>query len=440
MNCRLIAALFCVLFLSGCVATTGGGGLKLSFLMTDTEKVIEKQKIKIENGTTGYWESYLELQNYILSDKKAEQEKIIIFIDSIEGFRENALSEINKKIGWIKTTREITTIKNNVEDARSIKVFSSVDLSNLIEHLNTIIEKKNRSGEIPFVLTDGYSKWSPLVTPEHQRIIFYRSISQLAEKTQICNHNTIEQINAIIEYLESEYCSDSDKLFFKNKVKEFDLEPRVIIKTLYGIMPGYVDEVKERIGISVQIETKPIDRLLEIDMLSALEKESDFIFSKKTPGIRNVRIMFDKLSYKEKEIPESRVTRTIPQHEVNPLQAVLLMPRNSSYMYEVVSGGSEISYAYEITAFNGNGEIIYNKLLRDNIRKTYNNCINRRIQNVFGGIQNASFIANSQMENECGGNNNKVSLRDLQQMVFALLLDEIKMIESIKIAIEAGAP
>ena len=59
MNCRLIAALFCVLFLSGCVATTGGGGLKLSFLMTDTEKVIEKQKIKIENGTTGYWESYL---------------------------------------------------------------------------------------------------------------------------------------------------------------------------------------------------------------------------------------------------------------------------------------------------------------------------------------------------------------------------------------------
>ncbi|MBU1728289.1 hypothetical protein KKA39_03235, partial [Patescibacteria group bacterium] len=199
--------------------------------MTDTEKVIEKQRTDIKNSTTGYWESYIELQNFILGNKKADKERIIIFVDSIEGFREKALFEISEKIDQIKTTGEIKAIKNDVENGKNIKMFSDVSLNNLIEQLNDIIEKKNRSGEIPFTLMDEYSKMSPLITPEHQRIIFHRSISQLENKPVINRYETIKRLNAIIKHLSSKYCSDSDKLFFKNKVKEIHLEPQFVLKT-----------------------------------------------------------------------------------------------------------------------------------------------------------------------------------------------------------------
>lgn len=144
------------------------------------------------------------------------------------------------------------------------------------------------------------------------------------------------------------------------------------------------------------------------------------------------------MAYKETVEPEKQFTRIIPDYEVNIIAAVILMPRNASYMYEVISGGAKISYAYEITAFNENDQKIYNKLIRNNISETYKRCQNQRIQNVFGGVEKATFIANKNMERECNNGNSDVDIDALRLRINYEIIDGIRLILPIQTALKAG--
>ena len=71
-------------------------------------------------------------------------------------------------------------------------------------------------------------------------------------------------------------------------------------------------------------------------------------------------------------------------------------------MYDVISGGSKIEFAFEIIAYDLNGEV-FNKLLRNNVSARYKRCINKRAQNVFGGVSGSNFDAKSKVTSYCSG-------------------------------------
>jgi hypothetical protein len=118
------------------------------------------------------------------------------------------------------------------------------------------------------------------------------------------------------------------------------------------------------------------------------------------------------------------------QGQVNFAAAVLLMPRNASYIYDVASGGIELSYAYEVKAA-AKGHAPFNKLIRDKTARAWRSCSNARIQNVFGGVQPASFVANDHMQQICSGGGSPVGIDALRDDALEAILKAIREVPAV---------
>jgi hypothetical protein len=81
------------------------------------------------------------------------------------------------------------------------------------------------------------------------------------------------------------------------------------------------------------------------------------------------------------------------------------------------------------------GQTIYERLLRDTVRRTYSFCSNMRVQNVFGGVQAAMAYPNSQVKALCESGQQPVRALDLRAEVTQRLADEIAAIPVIAMAI-----
>jgi len=148
-----------------------------------------------------------------------------------------------------------------------------------------------------------------------------------------------------------------------------------------------------------------------------------------TTAAREIRVRND-----EKILPERSQTITYDQSEINFLGAVLLMPCNVSYLYEVISGGAEIEYGFVVSAA-ADGSSIYDEVIREKVGGEYRRCQNVRIQNVFGGVSSATLVANNDMQRRCSGPRS-VSIEELRKDIFSNVVDGVLSVPSIKVAHE----
>lgn len=137
----------------------------------------------------------------------------------------------------------------------------------------------------------------------------------------------------------------------------------------------------------------------------------------------------ERLRHDERIKPESTETVIYRQHEVDFVSAVMLMPQNASYAYDIRSGGAEIDYGYALTAEHG-GKQIADELIRGKFASDYAKCQNARIQNVFGGVTRAEFIANADMRARC--REGSQSIDELRAHVLDRIVQKIAQIEPIR--------
>lgn len=434
MISKFIAALVVVFTLTGC-ATIGGNIFK-----SNAEKAIEEQKQFINEGK-GYWNAYIALEKYLSRDNISP--KVLQFINSEEDFRTKALKEKRIEIDGISHPSMVDSIKSEIVKARDVGFFSEKELGDLEQYLYMKVEEKNRTDGIKFEIDQPVATEYPLNTSEHQKIIFKRTLGSIMA---IPSDGDIskEKIQSIIDYLQSKYSVKEDVESFKEIVPKLKLKPSVIVELFSNLMPEYVEKNKKEFELYIFIKVTSKNRLLEVDLISELSGKSIFLNVSSGEKLNTnisgnkLNVVINELGYDEHELHETRETKIISYDKVDTMKAVFFMPRNASYMYEVVSGGAEIEYAYEITAQNvdEDGEI-FNKLIRDTESSSYRECTNKRVQNVFGGIQAAEFIANNDMQNDCTGGN-RLDLRELRKRVISRLADEIANIPAIHTALEAG--
>ncbi|MBF0334954.1 MAG: hypothetical protein HQL40_15115, partial [Alphaproteobacteria bacterium] len=141
----------------------------------------------------------------------------------------------------------------------------------------------------------------------------------------------------------------------------------------------------------------------------------------------NVVVKLKRLQWDERRIQDKIQPVIYDQYQVNLLSAVLLMPKNASYIYDVSTGGIELSYAFEVTA-TGKAFPPYAKLIRDRVTRQWQTCSNARIQNVFGGVQPANFVANEHMQQTCGSTQALATPDQLRDVVIDALAREIGQI------------
>lgn len=182
------------------------------------------------------------------------------------------------------------------------------------------------------------------------------------------------------------------------------------------------------------MEIKNTDRLLTEDIIQNLKNKISGVTWISEKSTKSMHIVIERIRSEEKTYPERNETVTYAQHEINWLAAAMLMPRNASYLYDIHSGGAEIEYGYAITGIFDN-KVFFDELVRGKVSKTFSKCQNMRIQNVFGGVSPAGFIANPDMQRRCSGPDS-VSIEELRNQVFSKISESILKNHKIKEAHE----
>jgi len=221
-----------------------------------------------------------------------------------------------------------------------------------------------------------------------------------------------------------------DPSYLKNAAKVAEQRKELSPEELYTQWDQKYKTETEFETVPIKIGFEPPDRLFEIDLKAKLSHFKDLhVVEKSEPGVISIEI--NRLQYDLVQHPERTETIIYAQHEVNLAGAVLLMPRNASYLYDYTAGATQVNFAFEIKATLDNTPVA-EKLFRDKIVIEYSFCRNERIQNVFGGVKRATFIANGDMAQRCGGSNTSASPDYLRDCVINQLTSEIRQLVHLK--------
>ncbi len=292
------------------------------------------------------------------------------------------------------------------------------------------VAQSNLSDEIPWLLGDDIHSFPCLSKTEAQKLIFKRTLKHLGERSK--NSSLLQQL---ADYLEkSDF--EGDRLLAEDALRKVNLSRNELL-FFENILPSLVQEQLKRLNIYIQVSSS--ERLLEEDIKERLKLVSQNYMILKHGESGNsdtIQINVEKLRLEERQLPGQSETITYAQHEVNLAAAILLMPRNASYMYEWSTGGVELEYAFLIK-INKNSRTLLDELVRDTLTEKYVNCKNQRIVNVFGGSNPANFVANSDMQSRCSGaGRSPISTKDLRNRALTALIDRISSIKEISIGRE----
>lgn len=335
---------------------------------------------------------------------------------------------LEKTVTDVSTAYSATYVLEKLTVAKSAGIFSEAQANDLLDKLNNVVVNGNITGSVPFDLGDKTDSFPELKSPEHQRIIIDRSIKNLQS-----NSSGNRPVAALMDYVQRVRKDTAEGKRMESLLPTMNIR-RDELDVVGRLFPGFAAARKDEITARVFVQVKNGDRLLTEDLLQTLRGKVRGVEWVPAAGPKTITVVIERVRNDEKILPERSQTITYAQYEVNLLSAALLMPRNASYLYEVVSGGAEIEYGYVVSAVT-DGKTIHDEVIRGKVGGEYRRCQNARIQNVFGGVTSAGFVANDDMQQRCSGPSS-ASMEDLRKDVFSKITDGVLKVAPIKIAHE----
>lgn len=335
---------------------------------------------------------------------------------------------LEKSIVDVSSANQAVAVFEKLSIVKSAGIFPEDQVRDLFVNLMKVVADGNTSGAVPFDLGDKIDFFPELKSSNHQRIIVNRSIKNLQS-----NGPGSRPVSALIEYAQRIGIDSVEGKRMVSLLPTMNIR-RDELDVVAKVFPKFALARKEEITVRVFAQIKNGDRLLSDDILQTLRNKVRGVEWVPSAGPKITTLVIERLRSDEKTLPERSQTITYAQHEVNLLSAALLMPRNASYLYEVVSGGAEIEYGYVVSAV-ADGKTIYDEVIRGKVGGEYRRCQNKRIQNVFGGVSSADFVANDDMRQRCAGARS-ASIDELRKEVFSKVLDGVLNVPPIKVAHE----
>ncbi|MFA6498004.1 MAG: hypothetical protein WC256_05695 [Desulfurivibrionaceae bacterium] len=333
---------------------------------------------------------------------------------------------LEKIIADVSNANQANAAFAKLSNVKTSTVLSENQTNIFFEKLEKVVTNGNISGSVSFVLGDKIDNFPELQSPLHQNIILNRSITNLQGKTI-----GSRPVAALMEYVIRVGVNSVEGKRIHSLLSTLNIR-RNEIATVAKVFPLFAKTRKEEITTRVFLQLKNGDRLLRDDLLQALRNKLQGVEWVSASGPKTTTLIIEQVRNDEKTIPERSQSITYAQHEVNLFSAVLLMPKNASYIYEVISGGAEIEYGYVVSA-ELDGKTIYDEVIRGRVGGEYQRCQNARIQNVFGGVTSASFEANDDMKDRCNGISS-ISMQDLRNEVLSKVVEGVSMVPTIKLA------
>lgn len=335
---------------------------------------------------------------------------------------------LEKSIVDVSSAYQAAAVFEKLSTVKSAGIFSEDQVRDLFANLMKVITDGNTTGSVPFDLGDKTDLFPELKSSAHQQIIVNRSIKNLQG-----NGSGSRPVSGLMEYVQRIGIDSVEGKRMESLLPTMNIR-RDELEVVAKVFPKFAAARKEEITARVFMQVKNGDRLLSEDLLQTFRGKVRGVEWVPSVGPRTTTLVIERLRNDEKTLPERSQTITYAQHEVNLLSAALLMPRNASYLYEVVSGGAEIEYGYVVSAI-ADGKTIYDEVIRGKVGGEYHRCQNARIQNVFGGVSSAGFVANDDMQQRCAGPSS-ASIDELRKEIFLKVGDSILKVPPIKVAHE----
>jgi hypothetical protein len=286
----------------------------------------------------------------------------------------------------------------------------------------------NATGVLKATVVDPISTLPSLQDPASRLLIVERTINTIREAGPGINR----PVNGLLSFYAGRATADEKKLI-RDSVPTWNVR-RSELDEFRKHFPDYALEREKVLTARAKLEMLNGDRLLKEDIAKAASSGGAVQWvSADTPA--SIVVTVEKLRHNESVEQNRTETITYATYQVDVLKAALLMPRNASYIYEVVSSGISIEYGYVVTATE-NGKPIHDEVIRGTVNSTGNRCLNARVQNVFGGVAPASFVANNDMQSRCGGQSVE-SIEALRSKVYDQVAASILKVPTLKAAANA---
>jgi hypothetical protein len=239
-----------------------------------------------------------------------------------------------------------------------------------------------------------------------------------------------EMLAAVFRYAKSRGTNSPENDELYRALSELSLSRSELLRLVSDVYPEYANGALAELDITVILYTQG-DRLLQDDLEKALLGISPAfkVVSRDEPAEIILRVA--RLQWDEHGPSERTQTVSYSQSQVNAWNAVLNMPDYSSYKYEHTVGEVSIEYAFELQISIEDG-VVLDELVRDRLAHGYSFCSNARVENAFGGSQQAGFIANDHMQSLCAQGSSPVHVSALRDRVFSELAMEISSVPYVK--------
>lgn len=268
---------------------------------------------------------------------------------------------------------------------------------NTLEELDQRIVKKHQSGEYLITLIDNTNNIGGLDNEPDRLIILKNSIERLKENSSPRRG----LVQALMELASSKGVKSKSYNLIASNLADMNIRKNEL-SYVEPVFPEYAKKREAEVSLTAHLSLKNGDAFLKEDLLKALKSRVKGVTWVEESGPSVITIEIEKVRHDENARPPYTETVTYSQGQVNFFAGALLMPRNASYLFDISKSESMIEYGY-IIRIAGTEEI----LVRGQEKGTSVNCMNARIQNVFGGVSPAGFVANNDMQSRCSGSGNK---------------------------------
>lgn len=289
-----------------------------------------------------------------------------------------------------------------------------------LEELDRKIIKKHQSGEYVITLIDNVNNIQGLDNEADRLIILRNSITRLKDNSSPRKG----LVKALMEQASSKEVKSNDYNLIASNLSNMNIRKNELVY-VEPIFPGYAKKRESEVSLSAYLSLKNGDAFLREDLMKALKSRVRGVTWVEEPGPSVLTIEIEKVRHDENARAPYVETITYSQGQVNFFAGALLMPRNASYLFDISKSESMIEYGY-IVRTAGAEEI----LVRGQEKGISVNCMNSRVQNVFGGVSPADFVANNDMQSRCSNSGNK-DMQEIRDNVYRKVADNVLKIPNV---------
>lgn len=302
----------------------------------------------------------------------------------------------------------------------------AADAVTLVDKLAATSRQRNRDGTLEFMLDDDMSGLGITQSRDDMGLVLRRTLDYATAGRDSLGKKTA----AIMSYAAQSDTPSEHKSLIEGKLDEIPISKAQMETLVRPVFPRYADDRLKKMTMRASLTYSGADRIAYDDLLTEMKKKIKGVEWHPDSGKGVVSIKIDRIRYDEHNEPPKTETIRYAQGQVNVMAAALFMPRNATYAYNYTSDSLSIEYGFEVSVIE-NGKTVHTEVVRGRDHATNSSCSGATVQNVFGGVQPAGFVANDDMAARCR-NTGRITMDDLRRRVDRKVVDAVMNAPNVK--------